>query len=473
MNTSDLLFLSLPELARLLAAKKISPVELTEAALGRIERLNPRLNAFITVTAEQAQEQARQAEREIARKKRRGPLHGIPISLKDNIATRGIRTTAGAKVLAEHVPMQDATVVERLRRAGAVIVGKTNLHEFAYGVTTNNAHFGPTRNPWETERIPGGSSGGSAAAIAAGMCCASIGTDTGGSIRIPAALCGLVGLKPTFGRVSCTGVVPLARSLDHVGPLARTALDAALVLEAIAGYDPHDATTIRASLPEMGRLKKRRLRSLRLGWPQNYFFEQLDDEVAAAMERVRKLFEKKGARIVEISLPLVEHSSEPSGYIAYAEALQAHQQAGWYPARRSEYSEELRKRLEAGIDVRATDYLAALEFQRAAHAEFETAFQDVDAILAPTTPIPAPRIGEERVKLGGKEETVRAALIRLNRPANLTGHPAISLPCGFTKAGLPLGLQIIGRAFDEAGIVQVAAAYEMENRWQERRPKGI
>ncbi len=287
MNTDELAFVSIEQLARLLRKKKLSPVELVKISLARIEQLNPQLNAYLTVTAKQALVQAQSAATEILRGRWRGPLHGIPISLKDNIWTRDVRTTAASKILSDFVPEQDASVVRHLRRAGAIVLGKTNLHEFAYGVTTNNPHFGPTHNPWDTARIPGGSSGGSAAAVAPGLCFASVGTDTGESIRIPAVLCGIVGLKPTFGLVSCHGVVPLAPSLDHTGPLARTVADTAILLSAIAGHESRESSQpLPGDLFALPRPSRRRPKAarrqktrLRLGWPREYFWEKLDDEV--------------------------------------------------------------------------------------------------------------------------------------------------------------------------------------------------
>jgi len=479
----DFALLSISELAPLIRKRKLSPVELVETALTRIERWNPRLNAFLTVTAEEARSAAAAAEKEVRRGRYRGPLHGIPISLKDNIWTRGVRTTAGSKILADFVPEEDAYVVTRLRRAGAVLIGKTNLHEFAYGVTTNNAHYGPTRNPWDTERIPGGSSGGSAVAVATGMCAASVGSDTGGSIRIPAALCGLVGLKPTFGRVSCRGVVPLSKSLDHVGPITRCVADAALLLRVLAGFDARDANTARVPVPDYVSSLKRKAHKLRLGWPREYFFERLDEEVRRAIEAARESLEALGAVFEEVSLPLLNQSVEPSTNMAFAEATHFHRSADYYPARKDDYSEELIERLEAGAKVSAVDYLHSFEVQKQVRTEFEAAFERVDVILAPTTPVAAPRIDERKLRIGGEEETVRSALIRLNRPANFTGLPAISLPCGFTRQGLPIGLQIIGRAFDEARVLQVAYTYEQaalldrppsgrSTPWRLRRPPG-
>jgi aspartyl-tRNA(Asn)/glutamyl-tRNA(Gln) amidotransferase subunit A len=488
MTGEDLAFTPIEELAPLLRKKKCSPVELVRILLSRIEKLNPQLNAFLTVTAEQALAQARQAEAEICgprgRARDRGPLHGIPIALKDNIWTRGVRTTAGSKILADFIPTEDATVVRRLRRAGAILLGKTNLHEFAYGVTTTNPHFGSTRNPWDPSRIPGGSSGGSAAAVAAGLCYASVGTDTGGSIRIPAALCGIVGLKPGFGRVSCYGVVPLCPSFDHTGPLARTVADAAIVLGTIAGRDPLDETSARRPVPDYwhalrkpppwpGKPSKARTAPLILGWPREYFWEQLDDEVRHLAEAAARSFERSGARIEEVSLVGLRESVEPSNHIALAEARHFHERAGYFPARAADYGEDVRKRLEMGGEVRATDYLEALQVCRRARAEFDAALAGVDAILAPTVPVSAPRIGESRVLIGGQEESVRSALLRLNRPPNLTGLPAISIPCGFTRAGLPVGLQLIGRAFDEAMLLRIACAYELAHDWRARRPPGM
>jgi aspartyl-tRNA(Asn)/glutamyl-tRNA(Gln) amidotransferase subunit A len=472
LGHNEIALLSIAELAPLIRKKKVSPVEAVEAALARIGKWNGQLNAYLTVLGEEARRAAHRAEREIRRGHWRGPLHGVPISLKDNIWTRGVRTTAGSKVLANFVPDEDAALARKLRSAGAILLGKTNLHEFAYGVTTNNAHYGPTRNPWNPERIPGGSSGGSAAAVATGMCAGSIGSDTGGSIRIPAALCGIVGLKPTFGRVSCHGVVPLARSLDHVGPLARSVEDAAILLGAIAGYDGRDSGSAKRPVDDYVRGLHRR-KKWRLGWPREYFFERLDPEVERAVEAARRTFEKLGARVEEVSLPHLSESVEPSTHIAFAEALHYHRAAGYYPERKQEYSEELQRRLEAGADVGAVDYLRAFDAQRIVRADFEAAFERVDAILAPVAPITAPRIGESSVKIAGEEETVRSALIRMNRPANFTGLPAISLPCGLSAKGLPIGLQIIGRAFGEAELLQVARAFEQASPASPMHPPGL
>lgn len=473
-GTTELIWLSIGEAAALISKRRVSPVELTEAVLRRVEELNPKLNAYLTVVAEAAMAEARRAESEIRRGRYRGPLHGIPIAIKDNLWTAGVRTTAGSKILREFVPSEDATAVRRLKRAGAIVIGKTNLHEFAYGVTTVNPHFGATRNPWDLGRIVGGSSGGSAAALASGMCAGSIGTDTGGSVRIPSALCGVVGLKATFGRVSCYGSVPLAPSFDHVGPMARTVSDVAILLGAIAGRDALDETTSAVSVPDFAaglNGAKRKKRALRIGWPRDYFFERVEPEILEALKKAARQCEELGAKIEEVSLPHVAESVDPSTQIALAEARVVHENAGYFPAHAAEYSEETRKRLEMGADVCAVDYLKALEFRKVVRGDFEKAFERVDVILTPTTPIAAPGMDEAMISVGGEEEHVRMALLRMNRPSNFTGLPAISVPCGFSGNGMPIGLQLIGRAFEEARLLQIAHLYEQATEWHAMRPR--
>jgi aspartyl-tRNA(Asn)/glutamyl-tRNA(Gln) amidotransferase subunit A len=465
-SESELAFLSIEQAACLLRRKKISPVDLVEAALVRIERFNPRINAFITVVADRARRDARLAEKTIRKGRAPSLLCGIPISLKDNFCTRGIRTTAGSAILSDFVPEEDSDVAGRLARAGAILLGKTNMHEFAYGITNENPHFGSARNPWDLDRVTGGSSGGSAAALAVGIGYAATGTDTGGSIRIPSALCGAVGLKPTFGLVSVEGVIPLAKTLDHAGPMARSVTDVCIMLEAIAGDFPRGAAR-----PDYRKLRKNRPRKFRLGWPKQYFFERIDKEVQKAVELAAKCFESLGAAIKEISLPGLEHSVEPSTNIALAEATQYHESKGYFPAQAKKYGEEIRRRLELGREVRAVDYLNALDVKRAVTREFDAAFEEVDAILAPALPIAAPRIGEKEISIGADKETVRSALVRLNRPANLTGHPALSVPCGFTRSGLPIGLQLIGPNWSEARLLAIALAFEDATDWHTRRPQ--
>jgi aspartyl-tRNA(Asn)/glutamyl-tRNA(Gln) amidotransferase subunit A len=459
MTDTDLAFASIEEVARLYRKRKVSPVEVTKLMLARIEQLNPKLNAYLTVTSDLALAQAKKAEAELfaprGRKghRDRGPLHGIPISLKDNIYTKGIRTTAGSKILKDFVPLHDAVVWAKLQKAGAILLGKTNLHEFAYGVTTNNPHYGPTRNPWDLARIPGGSSGGSAAAVAAGLCYGSVGTDTGGSIRIPAALCGIVGVKPGIGRVSAEGVVPLSPRLDFVGPLARTVADAALLLDPIFLPCKKEPSF---SFPQ--KFSAQSLRKLRLGLPKDFFFDVISDDVYLAFhEGVRKL-QKNGATVKGISIPLLNETEEAGNHIAWAEATHYHQQAGWFTAHSEEYGEDVWARLEMGTRISATAYLKALETRDKFIQQFHLAVADagVDAIVLPTTPIAAPLLGEENTRMGKENHPTRALLLRLNRPANLAGIPAISIPCGFTAAGLPVGLQLITAITDELLLLRIA-----------------
>jgi aspartyl-tRNA(Asn)/glutamyl-tRNA(Gln) amidotransferase subunit A len=477
MNKEEsLAFATIEELAALLAKRRISPVELTELFLRRIERQNPSLNAFLTITAEPALAAARRAEKQLLRRRGSGrekfPLLGIPVTLKDNIWTRGIRSTAGSKILRDFVPPVDSTAARKLARAGAILIGKTNLNEFAYGITGGNAHYGPVHNPWALDRISGGSSAGSAVAIAAGLCAASIGTDTGGSIRVPSAFCGTVGLKPTFGRVSVFGTMPLSPSLDHVGPLARCVADAAILLGLIAGRDPLDPTSSpRPAEDFRGALGGKPLRKFRLGRPREHYWEKLDPEVRSATEAAVRDMEKRGAVVHEVSLPHLKESLDAATEISLAEALHVHEAAGYFPARAAEYGEEVRQRIDAGAKVPAHRYLEGFDVRKRLLAEFDAAFQDVDAIVAPTVPVPAPLIGAESVQIDGEQFAARPAIVGHCRPANLTGLPAISIPCGFTRDGLPVGLQLIGRAFDEAMLLCIAFSYERANDWRARHPR--
>jgi len=464
ISESGLAFLSIEQAARLLRKREIRPSDLVEAALARIGRFNPRFNAFLTVASESARSEARRAEK-LLRQRHSHLLCGIPVSIKDNFWTRGIRTTAGSPILSDFVPDNDSDVVAKLKQAGAIVLGKTNMHEFAYGITNENPHFGPARNPWDPDRVTGGSSGGSAAALAAGIGYGATGTDTGGSIRIPSALCGVVGLKPTFGLVSVEGVIPLAKTLDHAGPMARTVADVSILLEAIAGEYPRGAARPNhRKLRKIGRLK------FRLGWPEQYFFERIDPEVQQAIDLAAKCLESRGMKIREVSLPGLDASVEPSTSIALAEATQYHLSQGHLPAHSSKFSDDVRHRLELGREIRAVDYLNALEVKRSLTREFDAVFEEVDAILAPTLPVAAPGIGDREVSIAGEKETVRSALVRLNRPANLTGHPAISVPCGFTRAALPIGLQLIGPYWGEAKLLEIAGAFEEATEWHNRRP---
>lgn len=454
-------FLSIEEIARLFRSRRLSPVELTKLMLERIERINPKLNAYLTVAAGRALAQARRAEAELfaprgGKRRDRGPLHGIPLSLKDNIYTEGIRTTGGSKILRDFVPLHDAPVVQLLQMAGAVILGKTNMHEFAYGVTTNNPHYGPARNPWDTARIPGGSSGGSAAAVAAGLCYASIGTDTGGSIRIPAALCGVTGLKPTSSRVSVEGIIPLSLTLDCTGPIARTTRDAAMVLDSICTHRKGEPL-----LRTAGKLSSRS-RKFRLGLLREFPSDRVSGDILTVFETALRSLRGQGVAMREVSVPLWKESEDAGNDIAWPEATLYHQQSGWFPGRAADYGEDVRTRLEMGTRVPATVYLKALETREKFIQQLHLALEDgkLDAIVVPTTPIAAPLVGEETTRMGGKDLPTRALLLGPNRPANLAGVPAISVPCGFTPAGLPAGLQLVGAAADEALLLCIAGVIE-------------
>jgi len=454
---AGLAFSTIADIGKLYRRRKLSPVELTRFLLERIARLNPRLNAYLALNSELALKDAAAAEAALCAKSRRkgsrdlGPLYGIPISLKDNLYTAGLRTTGGAGFLRDFLPLQDAAVVTSLKNAGAILLGKTNLHEFAYGVTSNNPHFGPVRNPWDLDRIPGGSSGGSAAALAAGLCYGSIGTDTGGSIRIPASLCGIVGLKPGLGRVSAEGAIPLSTTLDFVGPMARTVADVALLFEAIA-------------IPEKvnRRPPAARSQNLRLGIPKHFFLDVVSPEIQQAFESSLVTLKKLGAKLKEVSLPYLKETEDAGNQIAWAEATHYHQQAGWYPLHAADYGDDVRSRLEMGEKVSALDYLRALDLREKFIAGFHLALleNEVDALVTPTTPIAAPLIGEENISIAGKDHSTRALLLRLNRPANLGGIPAISVPCGLTPAGLPAGLQFLTAVPGESLLLELAARFE-------------
>lgn len=464
---AELAFLSIEGAARLLRRKEISPVDLVEESLARIERENPRVNAFLTVLPEQALRQARAAERELRRGRGKGPLHGIPIALKDNFYKRGIRTTAGSEILADFIPQKDSDVAARLQSAGAILLGKTNMHEFAYGITSENPHYGPVHNPWALDRISGGSSGGSAAAIATGMCFASVGTDTGGSIRVPASLCGIVGLKPTYGLVSVAGTVPLAPGFDHAGPMARSVMDACIVLEAIAGKYPRGSQR-----PDHRALRRNRQRKIRIGWPKDCYFERVDNDVRRLVERAAQTLAKAlNARVAEVPLAGLNESVEAATNVIVAEANYYHESEGYFPARAAEYGDDVREHLEWGAKLRAVDYMQGLEKKGEVEVMFEAAFERADVILAPVTPIAAPRIGDTAIRVPGERETtVRAELLRMTRPTNVSGHPAISIPCGFTGAGLPAGLQLIGPKWGEAKLLSIALAYEDATEWGARHP---
>ena len=446
--------LSLSDAAEQIETKQLSPVELLESVLGRIDAVEPKITAFACVTADLARDGAKAAEAEIANGAYRGPLHGIPVGIKDLYDTAGVPSTSSSKVRAGRVPDTDAVIVDRLRTAGMVMLGKTHTHEFAYGAITPT-----TCNPWDIHRIPGGSSGGSAAAVAAGICTVGMGTDTAGSIRIPASLCGTVGLKPTYGRTSRRGVAPLSWSLDHAGPLTRNVRDAALVLGAIAGYDRLDPACVDVPVPDYTADLNRGVADLRIGVPVNYYFDRVTADVDRAVRGAVEALHGQGAQLRQVTIPYPEAVLGAEWGILLPEASAYHQDALRDNAEL--YEPDVRTFLEAGEFVLATDYIKALRVRTLMQRAWAAMFADVDVVLAPCMPVAAPEAGATEVNWpDGTAEDVTMALVRLTSPGNLTGLPTLSVPVGFDGAGLPLGMQIIGRPFDEQTILRVAHAYE-------------
>jgi aspartyl-tRNA(Asn)/glutamyl-tRNA(Gln) amidotransferase subunit A len=464
----DLTHLSIADAAQRIRGRQLSPVDLTRAYLDRIEQLDGDFHAYITPLPAEALAAAATAEQAVGRGEYRGPLHGIPIALKDLIMTRGIRTTCGSQILKDWIPETDATVYRRLLEAGAILLGKLNMHEFAYGPTGVNPHYGTPRNPWSGDRMPGGSSSGSGAAVGASLCAGALGTDTGGSVRIPASLCGIVGLKPTYGRVSRAGVIPLAWSLDHIGPMTRTVTDAALLLQVLAGRDPADPTTADVPVPDYRAALSQEVRGLRLGIPKSVFFDTLHAEVRAPVLGAAQALEGLGAAVEEIALPMMRHAGPAAFAIMSSEAMAYHEP--YLKTRAAEYGADVRTRLLTGQFLLASQYLKAQRARQVIRAELDAALTRVDALLFPTTPIPAPRIEDRSVTVDGVTEDPRVWLTRCTRPINLTGHPALSLPCGLTTGGLPVGLQLVGRHFDEGMLFRIGAAYEAVSPLRGRHP---
>jgi aspartyl-tRNA(Asn)/glutamyl-tRNA(Gln) amidotransferase subunit A len=468
---SELYWLDIAQLGRALRDKQVSPVEVTEAYLDRIERLNPTLNAYITVTSDLARTQARAAEAEIQRGEYRGPLHGVPLGIKDLLDVAGVPNTMGSKMLRSNIPTADATAVARLQDAGAIILGKQNLHEFAFGITSENPHYGAVRNPWNTERVPGGSSGGTAAAVASGLCVAGLGSDTGASIRAPASFCGVVGLKPTYGRVSRAGALPLAWSLDHVGPLARSVADCAVLLQAISGFDPRDPGSAADDVPDFSSALERGLSGVRVGIPREYFFETVEPDVERLVREAIQTLADLGASVQDVSLPHVSHAQVAGNVIMSSEAASWH--ATWLRERPADYGEDVLARIRGGRLVRAVDYLASQQMRTLIQQDFAQAFEQVDVVVGPTAPLVAPPIGRTLEPGGPLNVPPRSIANRSTVPCNLTGMPAISVPCGFSGEGLPVGLQIMAPAFAEPLLLGVAAAYEAATPWHTMRPAGV
>ena len=458
MTSKEILNLDVATLSEHLKAKKLSPVEVTRAYLDRIARIDDKIRAYITVTPDQALAAAKKAESEIVAGNWRGTFHGVPIGLKDLVYTAGIRTTGGSKILGDFRPDFDATCWARLNAQGAMLLGKLNLHEFAYGITSSNPHWGVCRNPYGLDRIPGGSSGGSAAAIVAKAAPATIGTDTGGSIRIPAALCGCVGLKPTWSRVSRYGVVPLAYTMDHVGPITRTVRDAALMLNVIAGHDPNDSTSSREPVPDYTATLNAGIKGMRVGVVRE-LMTGLSDDVARGFDAAMKQLGALGASVDEVSIPSLPMAGLINGVVTWAEALEYHEE--WMRTRKQDYGEDVRRLLEVGMMTTAVSYVRAQRARARMLSEALGALEQHDVLAAPGSAITAPKIGETRI-LGENEPRVDVVrdILRFTSPFDCTGQPALAIPIGLGSDGLPLSMQIIGRPFGEPAVLQAAAAYE-------------
>jgi len=468
MDELEISYMSAGDLSRLVSKKEVSPVEIVDAHLSRIQATEPVLNSFITLMAEEARGSARQAEREIQAGKYRGPLHGIPVGLKDLYNTRGVRTTSGSRIFDNFVPAEDCTVAVRFREAGAILLGKLNMHQFALGPTGENPDYGHMHNPWNPEMVSGGSSGGSGSAVAAGQCTIATGSDTGGSIRIPAALCGIVGLKPTYGLISRYGLTPLSWSLDHPGPMVRTVEDAALAMNAIAGYDPKDVASANVTVPDYTESLTEDIRGLRIGVPKEYFEAPLDPEVRQSVQNALSQFESMGAEVREVSFPMFEQSQAISTAVLLAEAAAYYRDIVEKDG--DKVYEPVRLRLQAGLFISAADYLRAQQARSLFDRETRKLLKEVDLLAGPTEPVTAPKLLAGTVIAGEQEIGTVGALTQYTRPFNINGFPAISVPCGFSNSGLPIGLQLAGRPFDETTVLKAAYAYERATDWHKRRP---
>lgn len=468
MDSTDLCYMSAGQLSRLIQAKEISPVEILDAHLARIDATEATLNSFITLLPEEAKVAARRAETEIQGGNYRGPLHGILVGLKDLYNTAGVRTTSGSRIFDNFVPDEDCTVASRFLQGGAILLGKLNLHPFAYGPTGENSDYGHMHNPWDPELVAGGSSGGSGSAAAAGQCTVTTGSDTGGSIRIPAAFCGIVGFKPTYGLVSRYGLTPLSWSLDHPGPMVRTVEDAALTMNVISGYDIKDMASARIDKPDYTTALTGDVHGLRIGVPKEYFETSLDPEVDRAVRKAIDQLASMGAEISEVSFPMFLHSGPVLAAIIMSEA------AAYYRNLITIHGDKMyppvRLRLEAGLFISAADYLRAQQTRSMITQEAQQLLKQVDLLAGPTEPVTAPKLLATQVQAGDHTLGITSALTKYTRAYNLTGFPAISIPCGFSESGLPIGLQLAGRPFDDTTVLRAAHAYQLATDWHQRRP---
>ncbi|MGD9536133.1 MAG: amidase [Alphaproteobacteria bacterium] len=461
--------LSVAELGAAIKSKQASPVEAVKAHYERIRAVNDKVNAYVLLTEEAALAEAKAAEAEIARGNYKGPLHGIPIGQKDLIETKGVRSTAGSKVLMNHVPSEDAVVAARWREAGTIMLGKLNTHEFAYGPTNDSSAFGPARNPWNTECFSGGSSGGSGAAVALGMAAGATGTDTGGSIRIPSACCGTTGLKPTYGRAPRTGIFPLCWTMDHPGPIARSVEDCALLMQPLAGPHPRDKATADRPVPDYVASLKAGVKGVRIGVPTNYFYSAATEEVDRAVRDAVKTLEGLGATVEEVDIPDIEHAGTAALLMYLVEATAYHDD--WLNEKSALFTDQVRLYLELGNYVLAKDYVQALRYRTHLGEKIADVFEKVDVLAVPTLPIPAHPIGQETTLVRGKEVSVFGSLIHNTEPFNLTGLPALVMPCGFSGKGMPISLQLVGPPFAEDRLLPIGHAYQGATDWHRKRPK--
>ena len=468
MDTLEICYMGAGDLSKLVQSKEISPVEIIEAHLTRIDATEPVLNSFITLLADQARKSARQAEKDIQAGRYKGPLHGIPVALKDLYNTGGVRTTSGSRILDTFIPTEDCTVAAKFHQAGAILLGKLNMHQFAYGPTGENPDYGHMHNPWNPDMVTGGSSGGSGSAAAAGQCTITTGSDTGGSIRIPAALCGIVGLKPTYGLVSRYGLSALSWSLDHPGPMTRTVEDTAITMNVIAGHDPKDVASAKVDIPDYTSALTGDVKGLRIGIVKEYFEVPLDPQVRKAVMDAISLLESMGAEIKEVSYPMFNQSQAISSTVLMAEATAYHRDL--LEKDGHQLYEPVRQRLEAGLFISAAEYLRAQQARSIFDQQGRRLLDEVDLLAGPTEPVTAPEILASKVMAGEQEVGVVGALTQYTRPYNINGFPAISVPCGFSDDEMPIGLQLAGRPFDELTVLRAAHAYEQANDWHTRRP---
>ena len=465
---TDLSQMSIAELSDRIRNGDVSPVEVTQACLDRIASTNDKVNAVVTLQQDVALAEARACEADIAKGDYRGPLHGIPIAHKDLYWTKDLRSTAGSRLKESFVPEEDATVVARYRAAGTVLLGKLNTQEFAYGPTNEHSIFGPARNPWNLDCYAGGSSGGSGAAVALGMCAGATGSDTGGSIRIPSACCGITGIKPTYGRVSRKGIFPLCWTMDHPGPMTRSVRDVAMMLQPIAGRDPNDPATPDREVPDYVVALDGAIDGLRIGVPSGYFYDRADPEVEQTVRGALSVLADLGARVDEVEIPHIEHAACAAAIIYYAEATAYHDDD--IAPHGELYTDRVRAFLEFGNYILAKDYLHAQRFRTLLGRAIADVFKRVDILVTPTLPITATPIGQKTVMIRDDEQPVYLALLRNTEPFNLTGLPALTLPCGFSTTGMPISMQLVGRPFDEATVLRLGHAYQGVTDWHERRP---